>query len=414
MRFFSVVGISLVIATSAIARPYEEIMKEAQVAFASEDYATAGARLDEAQVERPYSLYLTRNRVLTRLLTNRADEAIAIAQEIADRGLVLDMPTYEAFDRMKALPAYAPVAARMSGNAKPNGSSRVIVEFTDNELLPEAISRRRNRLLIGSVRTGDIRDASADLTPVATIDGGVFDIEQTDSSIYAATNNQLAFERRNEKPLFAAIVELDRKTGVERRRIRIVAANALLGDIEIDKRGAVYASDSVTPRIFVAGKNDQEARILAIDTRWANPQGIALDRKPATLFLADYLTGLFSVDVETGAVAAIANPSNAHLGGIDGLYLHKGDLIGVQNGTNPQRIVRIKLDKSRTIAERLDVLAQNHDGWNEPTHGYIDGDEFIYIATSNWPAYDDDGNLREGATLAPLRIMSVTLKTSEK
>lgn len=408
-RILIAVGAALAFAGSALARPYDEIMKEAQAAYSAEDYAAAAALLDEAQGERPYSLYLTRNRILTRILSGRMDEAIVIAKEIANRGLVLETPAHEAFDRMRAEPAFAPVAARMEANAARTGEKVIAAEFAESGLLPEAISKRSGRLLIGSVTTGEIRNASNGLELFASLDGGVFDIEQTKKAAFAVVNNQLAFEKRAEKPPFAAIVELDPKTGAERRRIGIADEKALLGDLEIGSDETIYASDSVTPRLFIVERGAKDAHVLASDDRFANPQGIALDRKRRLIFMADYLTGLFAIDEKSGAVTAIANPADAHLGGIDGLYLHDGDLIGVQNGTSPQRIVRIRLDKSGTIAERLDVIAQNLEEWNEPTHGLIDGDEFLYIATSNWPAYDDEGNPRDGATPAPLRIMSIGL-----
>lgn len=392
----------------ALARSYDDIMREAQAAFTTEDYGPAAALLDEAQRLRPYSLYLTRNRVLTRLLTNRDAEALAIAQEIADRGLVLEMPAHEAFDAMRAMPAFAPIARQFAANASPKGAAVIVAEFVEAGLLPEAIASRKGRMLIGSVRTGALLDATADLDPLATLDGGVFDIEMTRKSVFAAVNNQLAFEKRTAAP-FAALVELDPKSGGERRRIRVGGGDALIGDIEIDREGVIYASDSLIPRLFITNRGDTEARVFVTDERWANPQGIALDRKRGCLFLADYLTGLFVVDVETGEVTPIANPSGAHLGGIDGLYLFEGGLIGIQNGTVPQRIVRIGLDSTGTSAERLDVLAQNLDGWNEPTHGVVVGDEFRYIATSNWPAYDDAGDPRKDARLVPLRIMSIPL-----
>jgi hypothetical protein len=393
----------------ASARPYEEVMSEAQAAFAAEDYETAGERLDEAQLLRPYSLFLIRNRILTRLMTNRDDEALAIARDVADRGLALELPPHQAFTRMKAMEDYAPIATKMAENVRPIGEETIVSEIAEDTLLPEAISRRAKRTLIGSVRRGEIWDASAGFTRVATLDGGVFDLEQNKKSIFAAINNQLAFERRGDRPAFAAIAVLDARTGAQRLRIEI-GADALVGDIEIDADGLIYASDSLKPRVFVVAGEDAAARVLASDERWANPQGIALDRKRDRLYLADYLTGLFAIDLATGAVAQVGNPSNAHLGGIDGLYSHHGDLIGVQNGTTPQRVVRIRLDKAGNVAMGLDVLAQALETWNEPTHGAVVGGEFHYIATSNWPAYDDEGKLREGATLEPLRIMSVSLE----
>jgi hypothetical protein len=125
--------------------------------------------------------------------------------------------------------------------------------------------------------------------------------------------------------------------------------------------------------------------------------------------VADYLAGLFVIDLNTRHVTKIANPTDAHLGGIDGLYLYEGDLIGIQNGTTPQRIVRIDLARKGTIARSLKVLQQASPHWNEPTHGFIEGDRFLYIATSNWPAYNDNGAIREGAVLQPLRLMSIDL-----
>ncbi|MGE0183449.1 MAG: hypothetical protein AB7F91_10330 [Parvularculaceae bacterium] len=399
--------------TPAVARPYDEIMAEARDAFVAEDFAKAANLLDEAQIERPYSLYLTRNRVLTRILTDRMVEAIAIAADVADRGLVLETPANEAFDRMRAEPAFAPVAARMEENAKPVGEAHVIMEFDEARLLPEAMSKSGGRLLVGSVRTGEIRDASNALASFASLDGGVFDIEQRRNAVYAAVNNQLAYENKSDDA-FAAILVIDPKSGAVLNRHLLTPGPALTGDIEIDRKNRLYASDSLTPRLFevTPGKNpgDGATRIRTIEhPRFVNPQGIALDEKKKRLFIADYLAGLFVLDLKTDAVAQIANPTGAHLGGVDGLYLYKGDLIGIQNGTSPQRIVRIKLDKTGATALAVDVIQQALPEWNEPTHGIVDGDAFHYIATSNWPAYDDEGNLREGAQLEPLRIMSAPL-----
>ncbi len=407
MKSMMAISLACFLPNAADARTYDEIMADARAAFVAEDFGKAAVFLDEAQDVRPYSLYLTRNRILARILTDRMDEAIKLAAEVADRGLTLDTPPHEAFDRMRAEPSYGPVAARMAENAKPKGVASIKADYAEAGLLPEAISTFEGRTLIGSVRTGAILAAAEGLTPFALLDGGVFDIEQRRNAVYAAVNNQLAYERRAEGPPVAAIVELDPKTGVERRRTSV--PDALFGDIEVSKNGSIFASDSLKPRLFIAGAGEQ-AREFATDNRWANLQGIALDETGDRLFVADYLTGLYLVDARTGAVSKILNPTGAHLGGIDGLYLYKGDLIGIQNGVSPQRIVRIDLDKSGGIAKSLSVLQQALPEWNEPTHGFIGRGKLEYIATSNWPAYDDDGSERDGATLAPLRILTVPLK----
>ncbi len=129
------------------------------------------------------------------------------------------------------------------------------------------------------------------------------------------------------------------------------------------------------------------------------------------MFIADYLTGLYVMDLETGTATLIRNDADAHLGGVDGLYYYNGDLIGIQNGTTPQRIVRIMLSEDGAAATALNVLARNLPEWNEPTHGVVVGDEFYYIATSNWPSYDEANGwaVREDHPPQPLRIMAVDL-----
>lgn len=399
-----------VAAQDTFARSYDEIMGEAQKAFAAADFAAASILLDEAQEGRPYSLFLTRNRVLVRILTGRMDDAIALARQVADQGIVLETPPHEAFDRLKAEPAYAPVAAKMEANAKSIGEAEIIFESERADLLPEAIMLRKDAILIGSVRTGAIMEISnGSLREIARVDGGVFDLDPAGGAIaVAVVNNQLAYERKGESAATAAIVTIDLTNGETLWRKEIDAGDALLGDIEASAT-RLYASDSITPRIFVQ-ERDLAAHVLSTDDRFVNLQGLALDKKRKRLFVADYLVGLFAVDLDSGTVTAIGNPTGAHLGGIDGLYLHKGDLIGVQNGVSPQRIVRIDLDKAGLIARELRVLQQSLPQWHEPTHGFVDRDRFVYIATSNWPAYDDAGDLREGARLAPLRIMSLPLQ----
>lgn len=417
MRSLIAFAVAILSTAPAQARSYDEIMAEAREAFTAENFAKAADLLDEAQADRPYSLYLTRNRVLARILMDRMGEAIAIAKEIADRGLVLETPPNEAFDRMRADPRFATVAAKMEENAKPKGEARLIVEYPEDSLLPEAISKNKDRLLIGSIRSGVISTTSAELTPFASANGGVFDIEQRKNAVYAAVNNQLAYDGDRGTP-FAAIVELDPKSGAMKERFALGPAPALVGDIEVAGNGRLFASDSLTPRIFdISRMKHPDAPINVVsaisDPRFVNLQGLALDEKNGRLYVADYLSGLYAVHLKTGRVDAIANPTNAHLGGIDGLYLHRGDLIGVQNGTSPQRIVRIDLDSKSATALSLEVLQQALPEWSEPTHGFVDGDQFVYIATSNWPAYGDDGKIRDGATLAPLRLMSAPLASRE-
>lgn len=394
---------------------YQDSMAAAGAAFQSEDWAALNEALDAAQSVRPYSLYVYRNRILGRMLEGRQDDAVALAADAARRGLTLNLTGHPAFEELTALPAFNAIAVQMEENAKPLGGSPKLREFAETELLPEAITYdRKKNLYIGSVRTGKILKASKkadDLTLVATAPGGVFDLEVRRDTVWAAVNNQLAYEGADPENNFAAIMAFSKKDGALLHDIRISEPDAILGDLEIAEDGTVYASDSGVPRLYRMAADGGALEVYAEHPRFVNLQGVALDEENNRLFVADYLAGVFKIDTRTGAVTGLANEADAHLGGIDGLYYYKGALIGIQNGSTPRRIIKLDLNDDATAIRAVSVMHRNLESWNEPTHGALLGKEFHYIATSNWPLYNDDWTVREGEELAPVRIITAPLES---
>ena len=396
---------------------YDAHMAAAREAFVAEDWPALATALEAAQAYRPYSLYLTKNRVLAYEMSGDRAKALAVVRKIAERGLAMTLSGHEGFDALKNDPAFAEIAARMEANADPIGESEIVGVGVGGPLTEAVFIEADKSLITGAVRTGEIFQIPG---PESEVDyphfftpGGVFDVELRQKVIWAAVNNQLAYwsGARDPEPPFAAIIAYDRTTGNELVKIILGGEDALIGDLEITGDGVIYASDSITPRLFRVEPGDAPQITELTDPRFVNLQGIALDEANGRMFIADYLTGLYVMDLEAGDVKLIRNDADAHLGGVDGLYYYKGDLIGVQNGTTPQRIVRISLSEDGAAATALNVLAQNLPEWNEPTHGVVVGAEFYYIATSNWPSYDEakGWTSRDDNPPQPLRIMAVGL-----
>lgn len=409
MRGYLVAASLLLAANAAVAKEgesYASLMDEARTAFVSENWPVAQDALDAAQRIRPYSLYLTRNRILVRAVRDDFDGALSIMRVIADRGLSLTLPDHPAVKALREQTDFKSIEAQMAANLTPAGQSKTIVEIPDDALLPESLAvRGKQAFLVGSVRTGDILTQSGDRFAAAA--GGVYALEIHGDTVRAAVNTSAPY-RSPSNPPEAAILTYSLSNGALLQKTAAPDHETLIGDIEATPVG-IIASDSKTPRIFIARKDEEQLDVLTQDPRFVNLQGVAYDGRRRTLFVADYLTGLFAVDPGTGEVTAIANDADAHLGGIDGLYIHKGDLIAIQNGTTPQRIIRLKLNRKGDAVKSLDVLARNQPAWNEPTNGEVVGDTLYYIATSNWPAYDSEGEARKGVARAPVRIMSIDL-----
>ena len=99
---------------------------------------------------------------------------------------------------------------------------------------------------------------------------------------------------------------------------------------------------------------------------------------------------------------------SAIIAGVDGLWLHEGELIAVQNGTSPMRISAFRLsdDGTRIIGYR--VLEQAHPDWTEPLGGSIADGALYYVATGQWDRYDK-GALRDGMAPIPTVIRRLPL-----
>ena len=79
-------------------------------------------------------------------------------------------------------------------------------------------------------------------------------------------------------------------------------------------------------------------------------------------------TGIAKIDTSTRAPTRLPQPDAVVTGGCDGLYWYEGDLIGIQNITNPGRVVRIELADKVTRVGGLIVLQSHHDpDFAEPT-----------------------------------------------
>ncbi|MEK7855802.1 MAG: hypothetical protein AAB288_06910, partial [Acidobacteriota bacterium] len=157
--------------------------------------------------------------------------------------------------------------------------------------------------------------------------------------------------------------------------------------------GTIFATDSISPVIYkIDPKRDQIEEFIRSDS-FASLQGITTDGRN-TLYVADYAKGIFRIDAATKKVVQLTQTERITLLGIDGLYFYRGKLIAIQNGVNPNRVISLNfngIDKDKI--DSMTTLEANHPDFMEPTLGLLLGDEFHYIANSQWPLVSDKGEL---------------------
>jgi hypothetical protein len=120
---------------------------------------------------------------------------------------------------------------------------------------------------------------------------------------------------------------------------------------------------------------------------------MALDRDERTLYVADYARGILRVDLASRSIEPVGAADGVLTLGIDGLYGVDGDLIGVQNGVTPYRVVRLHLDGDDGRIASAGVLERARPDYAEPTLGVVVGRALYYVANSQWERFRDDGTI---------------------
>lgn len=347
------------------------------------------------------------------------DAAFASLSLLADTGLAFNVAASPAFAALQADPRFEPLAQRFAQN----GAARGVVDLAfaasglPTDFVPESILRddARGRWLLGSVRHAridavDDRGGAYDF--VAARSGGLLsalgmrlvgDTLWVASAGFAETAGIAAVDIGR-----SGLFEIDARSGMVRRSWFLPADTQphALGDVLL-VGSDLYASDSIGGGIYRLDAGREALRPVVEPGLLLSPQGMV--EREGALLVADYPTGLWRVDPASGALRKLRASAPAALTGIDGLYAHGRDLIAIQNGTTPKRILRITLDASGDAVARVDVLAQNLLGWGEPALATIHDGALHYIANSQWDRFDANGQLPPPDQLEAPRIMRLPL-----
>jgi len=137
------------------------------------------------------------------------------------------------------------------------------------------------------------------------------------------------------------------------------------------------------------------------------PNGITLSDDSTRLYIADWL-GVIVVDLRDNSAHEVDPGEHNTFCGIDGLYLYKNCLIGVQS-TGTYRVVRWFLSMDGRQVGAAKILEKGTPLVSSPTTGAIRGSEFYYMANTNIDNYDD-GKIIDPPKLEPVHIAMVPLE----
>ena len=330
----------------------------------------------------------------------------------------------DALERLKALGAgwrlddarLAAIAhdARFLALQRPEvlAASRVVATLPDPDFHPEGVAwdPRTRRLFVGSVHRGTVVAIGADGVAAPFIAAGTGGLRAV-FGVLADTARQLLWISSADVPerdggtasprAASAVYAFSLVSGslVQRWTLPDDGKPHLIGELVLAPDGSVWGSDSEQPALFRVPRDSARhtmERLAWSHADWGSLQGMAFSPDGREAWLADWTTGLYHVDCLTGRVTPVATPPGTTLLGIDGLYrVASRQLIGIQNGITPHRLIAIELDASGTGVSNVQPL-DHPPGEGEPTLGVMTAEGLYFVAGALWPFYDGEGRLSPG------------------
>jgi sugar lactone lactonase YvrE len=422
----SVIAVSIFTALPAAAQTKAELQaaqaaeRKAGAAYQAKDFAGFLSGMEEANRLRPNHPRLLYNLADAYALNNKPTEALSVLAQLGAMGMAFQPDKDEDFKSMFELEGFKTAVAKFAENSKPLGSAAKAFSLPDKTLLTESVAYDPQTLkfFVASVHQRKI--------VVRQRDGNVADFSKPEDGLYSVAGLKVDVKRRllwacstafpqmrgfqKEDAERSGVFAYSLKTGKLWKKFLLPADGAkhAFGDLEISKSGEVFIADSLSPVIYRVNEKTGALEEFLRSDRFQNLQGITFSYDEKYLFVADYSFGVFRVDMKDKSVLFLSAAENTCALGIDGMYFYRGSLIGIQNGINPHRVTRFKLDPDFTKITAQKILAANLPEFDEPTLGVLDGNTLYFIANSQWSLVSDKGEPNKDKMSKPI-ILRIAL-----
>ena len=356
----------------------------------------------------------------------RAEEGLGWLRRAAAMGIGADLRALEdAFGAATANPAFQQVRRRFEENVSPLARGEVAFRLGERDLFPESVAYdpvRRAFYVGGMYRRKIVKVDAA---------GAVSDfVPSGRDGLWSVLGIKVDAQRRE---LWANACNLGRgpamadpepategRTAVFRYDLepgRLVRRYdgpqeprpLCFNDLDLTASGDVYVSAGGDGIFRVDRARDALELFTPATGLFVN--GLALSADGRNLYLAAHARGVMVLDLVTRGLQPLGMPEGATLNGIDGLYVHRGSLVGVQNALRhgPMRVVQAFLDPAGHRATCVATLDRNHPLHDIPTTGVVVGDTLHYVATSQLASFEADGRPLPWARLKENVILKVPL-----
>jgi len=396
---------------------HRQLLQQATAAAKAGDTATVLTKLEAARALRPDYPRVLINLARFYTQAGRPDEALPPLRTLAAMGLRLNVERDDAYVPLRDHPGFREIAAAFAANLTPAGSGEpvrtlpgmdgIIEGFAVHPVTGESFfSDVHHRCIWHRAAGGE----PAGLEKFSTDADGLLGvlalkIDAGRNTLWASSSalpEMKGYSAADTGRAFLAAYDLATRKLVRTYPLPADGRRHVLGDFTVGSDGTLYVSDSASPVIWRLAPGAAALEKWLETDDFVSLQGIALGADGRLLYLADYANGLWQVDLATRTPRLLAAPAHATLFGLDGLYPVRGGLIAVQNGVNPQRVIRLDLAADGSPAA-VRVLAAGHPAMSDLGLGQVVGGHFEFIGRSGWGDFEQTQGPTAARTVPVLR-----------
>jgi hypothetical protein len=405
-------------APAAIANSWTDMVRDANAAVARKDFRACREKLVALYDASGSSSILFDLAVMDAKVGDR-DMAFSHLSTLAAMGLDADVTASPSLSALKDDARWPALRAQLDRARVPVAQATTAFALPHEDLVAEGVAwdPRGRMLLVSSVRERKIlavdeHGAATEFVPPGAGGVGALCGLATDGErlwvTMATFPPMLGFDAKGPRP--TALLAYDLATRALRTRVDLPVGDGRphgLTDLAVGPHGDVYVSDSAGGMVYAlppgASRLDPIVEVGALQS----PQTPAVAADGQHLYIPDYARGIAVLDLSSRALAWLTPDVGVATDGIDDLHEVRGNLIAIQNGVTPPRIVRFVLDG--THVRRAEVLERAAPGLGDPTHGVVRDGALWFIASAGWSRFDDDGAPRKDAPPDLPSIMTLPL-----
>jgi len=339
------------------------------------------------------------------------------------QGFGYDIASDPRFEPIHGTKVWDYIVKNLQVNAQPFGEGKVACTLPKGDYLFDALAwdAKRGRLLAGSEREGKVYVVAEDgtLTDLIAADANnglwgvtALGVDAAHGKLYvasAATPRFKAFNADNAGK--SAVFEFELASGKFLRRYALPneGGNHLLNALAVSGNGQVYVAEGARKRVFRI--DGGSLKLIVQNQKLSGISAIAVNDSGRTLYIADYVQGIFGFDLAKAAAFELEyNPAALVLGGTVGLNWYDGNLVAVTDGMVPKRVMRMKISADGHKIENTMPLDVAQPAFASLGSGTVAGDKLYFVANRQDALYDAHGVLTDAAALEGTNVYRSNLR----